>query len=106
MSKKATEPIAIRTKDPSAYKVYTLDYNGAAADGGPWLGTGETITASVWVTPAGITAGSTGSNTNTTTTTPMMSQGTNKKEYDLINRISTSNGRREEKTLRIRVRQG
>jgi hypothetical protein len=80
-------------KDPNA----VLDYqvNWAA-----WLGT-DTISASSWTVPTGLTKDS---DTKTTTiTTIWLSGGTANTEYHVANKITTAGGRTEERTFVVRV---
>lgn len=89
------------TKDPDAVLDYTVDWNGAAALGGPWLQTSETITTSTWIVPVGITQNST-SNT-TTTATIWLSGGTAGTTYEVTNRVVTNQGRTNDHTIRVFV---
>lgn len=84
----------IRLKDPNA----TLDYG---FDWSEWLATGDTISSSDWTVPAGLTEVS-ASNT-TTTATVFLSGGTAGSSYDVVNRITTANGRTDDRTITIRV---
>jgi len=82
-------------KDPNA----TLDYE---VDWAKWLGT-DTITASTWAAGAGITVSS---STNTTTTaTVWLSGGTVDTDYTIVNHITTTAGRIDDRTFAIRVQQ-
>ena len=91
------EPFATRTKDPNSVLDYVLDWNTH------WLATGDTISASTWTVPAGITKDS---DTNSaTTTTIWVSGGTAGTDYDLLNRVVTTGGRTVDRTLRIQVRE-
>jgi hypothetical protein len=81
-------------KDPDAVLDYSWDWSS-------WLEPGETITTSdVFVTP-GITLGTT-SHTNVRATA-WLSGGTNASLYQVTNRISTSLGRTDDRTITIRV---
>ncbi|KKN36250.1 hypothetical protein LCGC14_0775400 [marine sediment metagenome] len=81
-------------KDPHAILDYGFDWN-------LWLATGETIVTSAWTIPDGITKDS---DTNTTTTTTAwLSGGTAREEYLLVNRITTSAGRTEDRSVHIKV---
>lgn len=86
-------------KDPDAVLDYRFDWAGA--DPGPWLETGETITASSWIVDAGLTQVS-DSHTDTTATV-WLSGGTAGVTYRITNRITTSNGRIDDRTERITV---
>lgn len=95
--------MALYTKDPNSVLDYKVDWNGAAADGGPWLAAGETIASSNFTVPAGITKDSQ-SNT-TTTATVWLSGGTVGNEYAVVNRITTNQGRTDDRTITIRVQE-
>ena len=85
----------IHKKDPDAIKDFQINW-------ATWLGT-DTISTSTWTVPTGITKVT---DTNTTTTvTIWMSGGTNLTDYELSNKITTANGRTEEDTIIIKVRQ-
>ncbi len=86
--------MAHKTKDPDA----VLDY------GHEWaLEPDETLTASVWAAPAGIILDSDTFQPSGRATV-WLSGGEEGVVYRLINRITTSQGRTDEKTLRILVR--
>jgi len=86
-------------KDPSA----ELDYGFNWADRG-WLAAGETITTSTWTVPAGLTQLTSGVSGGTVTTV-WLSGGAAENDYMITNRIVTSGGRTDERSLIIRVRQ-
>lgn len=86
--------IALYTKDPDA----TLDY---IVDWASFLGV-DTINTSTWSVPAGITSVTT-SNT-TTTATIWLSGGTLNTRYAIRNRIITTGGRTNDRTIYIKVR--
>ena len=90
-------PFTTKTKDPNSVLDYVLDW------GTFWLEAGDTISASTWTVPAGITKDS-DLNTNTTTTI-WVSGGTAGEDYNLLNRVVTAGGRTVDRTLRIRVRE-
>lgn len=81
------------TKDPSA----VLDY---AVDWATWLDE-DTISASTWTVPAGITKDS--DTFTTTTATVWLSGGTAGSHYTLTNRIVTTGGRTDERSIIIAV---
>ena len=98
----AGPPIKEFIKDPDAVKNYTLDWNGSSP--GPWLATGETIlsTGSSWTSSStGITIDS--SSRTATTASITLSGGTAGEDYDLTNRVVTSNSQIEDATIRIKV---
>jgi hypothetical protein len=83
------------TKDPDAVLDYVVDWSD-------WLGD-DTISTSTWTLPFGITKNS-DSNTDTTTTI-WLSGGSAKRDYSIKNRIVTADGRTDERTVDIPVRQ-
>jgi len=90
--------IPIITKDPSAELDYGFDW---LTDG--WLATGETVITSTWTVPAGLTQITTGI-TGGTITVVWIGGGTVGTDYTLVNRIVTSAGRTDERSIIIRVR--
>lgn len=83
-------------KDPDAVLDYSFDWED-------WLCEGDTITASTWATPAGITEDSDSFTDDTTTV--WLSGGTVGESYDLVNHVTTNEGREEDRTLTICIRQ-
>lgn len=78
-------------KDPDDVLDYAIDWS-------TWLGE-DTITASTWTEPDGITVDS---STNTTTTaTIWLSGGTLGEAYSLTNHITTAAGRERDRTIVI-----
>jgi hypothetical protein len=85
-------PIATYTKDPQS----TLDYQ---IDWSEWLADGDTISASQWTVPSGLTEES---STNTTTTaTVLLSGGDLGVTYAVANRITTAAGLIVERTIAL-----
>lgn len=82
-------------KDPDAF----LDYGRNWAS---WLGD-DTIVASDWIVPDGITEET--ASFTTTTTTIWLSGGTVGETYDLTNRITTADGRIDDRTFSIKIRE-
>jgi hypothetical protein len=82
------------TKDPNAVLDYGFDWSD-------WLTTGETISTSTWIVPSGITQDSESESTELTTI--WLSGGTARERYDVTNRIVSSAGRTDDRTLRILV---
>lgn len=83
-------------KDPNAVVDYNIDWSS-------WLPDDDTISTSEWIVPAGITEDS---ETNTdTTTTIWLSGGTAGQSYSLTNRITTAQGRTQDKTITISVKE-
>jgi hypothetical protein len=88
-------------KDPDAVLDYEVDWAGPAAEDGPWLQTGETISTSIWVVPTGIVQNSASS--TTTTATIWLSGGTAGTTYEVTNRVVTNQGRTNDHTIRVWV---
>jgi hypothetical protein len=82
-------------KDPNDVLDYGVDWS-------QWLD-GDTITASSWSAPIGITIDS--ESNSTTATTVWLSGGTPHVTYEVVNHITTAAGREADKTLRIKVMQ-
>ena len=82
-------------KDPDSKLNYTMDWVD-------WLATGETISTSTWVVPAGITQEGTSTNDNTTATI-VVSGGTVGVQYPLVNRITTSASRTVDRTIIVLI---
>lgn len=87
------------SKDPNAVLDYRVDWSS-------WLAGGETISTSAWTVPTGITevndAGHPTSST-TTTATIWLSGGTDGTRYRVTNRITTSQGRTEDRSIYVSV---
>lgn len=81
-------------KDPDEVLDYEVDWSAR-------LGA-DTISASTWTVPVGITKDS-DSKTNTTTAV-WLSSGTLLSSYDLVNRIVTAGGRTMDQTVRIKIK--
>lgn len=81
-------------KDPDA----TLDW---VFDWAAWLRSGETISTSTFTVSPGITLGTT-SNT-VSTATAWLSGGSSGEPYILSNKITTNQGRIDERSITIRV---
>jgi hypothetical protein len=88
--------MAVYVKDKDAVLDYKVDW-------ATWLQASETISTSTFTVPAGITKDSQ-SNT-TTTATVWLSGGTVGQEYAVINRITTNQGRTDDRTITIRVQE-
>lgn len=88
--------MAVFVKDPDA----VLDFGVEWVD---WLEDGETITSSTWsVSPSGLTLGEETFNGHATVVwTSGGSEGTT---YALTNRVTTSDGRTDDRTLYIRIK--
>ena len=86
--------VAQYLKDPDA----VLDYGFDWLD---WLANGETISTSTWTIPTGLTEDS---ETETSTTTKVwLSGGTAGIDYTITNKIVTSAGRTDERSITIMV---
>ena len=80
-------------KDPSAILDYSIDWS-------LWLD-GDTIQSSSWTVPQGLTKAS--ETNNNSTTTVWLSGGTLDQTYTVTNRITTANGRTDERSILIKV---
>lgn len=87
--------VATYQHDPDA----TLDYVLAW---GTWLGT-DTIVSVAWTVPTGLTLES--SSATTTTATAWISGGTADEDYVVGCRITTTAGRVDERSIRLKVRE-
>lgn len=88
--------VALEPKDPNAVIDYWIDWS-------KWLRDGDTILVSEWEVPDGIEVDS---ETNSTTlTTIWLSGGIAGQSYSLTNRITTSQGRTQDKTITIIVKE-
>ena len=93
-------PLAAYTKASTALLDYGVDW------GTSWLdSTGsEILSTSNWVIPAGLTSTNDTYSTVTGITTVWLSGGSTGEDYDCVNIIETSAGRRDARTIAIRVR--
>ncbi len=82
-------------KDPDSVLDYTINWL-------TWLD-GDTISASTWTVPSGLTKDS--DTFGDSTTTAWLSGGTVGKEYSIVNHITTAAGREEDQTLIIVCKQ-
>lgn len=97
-------------KDPNAILDYTVDWSA-------WLASGETISTSTWTASTGITIATTPAPSNTgTTATVWLSGGTvnggeelgvsggiSQRAYRVTNRITTSAGRTDDRSIFVAV---
>ncbi|WP_432001224.1 hypothetical protein [Streptomyces sioyaensis] len=82
-------------KDPSANLDYVYDWSD-------WLSPGETISSVEYTVPAALASGT--ANTNTATTvTVWLAGGTAGMTYRVSNRITTNQGRVDERTFSVHV---
>lgn len=82
-------------KDPDAVLDYVVDFTS-------WLADGDTITSAT-VTADGVTVDST--DTTTTTVTAWVSGGTLGETATLTCQITTADGRTDERTIRLSIRE-
>lgn len=82
------------TKDPDAVLDYAFDWQY-------WLAGGETITTSTMTASPGITVDSSSNTTNRATV--WLSGGNAGQPYTVTNRVVTSLGRTDDRTITIRV---
>lgn len=81
-------------KDPDAVLDFQFDWS-------EWLEAAETIDTSTTTVETGLTKDS--ESASTTTATIWLSGGTAGTTYDVANRVTTSSGRTDERTIQIRV---
>jgi hypothetical protein len=92
------------TKPVAAVLDYEFDWQAAASTDnpkGPWLETGETITAATVTVDTGLSVDS--SPHTTTTVTVWLSGGTEGHTYDVTCHITTNQGRQDEDTIRVTI---
>lgn len=82
-------------KDPAAHKPYFFDWS-------QWLWEGEVVTAHTIDVPAGLTLTST--TASSTVVTAWLSGGDAGADYSVVCRVTTDQGREDERTLVVRVR--
>ncbi len=82
-------------KDPDALLDYCMKWIR-------WL-SGDEIATSMWIVPAGLTKE--GEENTTTTATVWLSGGTAGEDYQITNRITTVGGRRQDRSVTIRLKQ-
>lgn len=95
-------------KDPSAILDFKFDWapltnnrDGATSD---WLGPTETIISfTITISPVGLTEDSSSRTDSNTSVTVWLSSGTDGIEYEVTCQIVTSEGRTDERTMRIKV---
>ncbi len=92
--------LARRTKDPQAVLDYTIDW---LSDG--WLLSGDTLSQSVWSADPGITIDSTSIDIPNGKTVVWLSGGTVGHTYKVTNSITTTGGRKDDRTLEIVVQE-
>lgn len=85
------------THDPQSVLDYTIDWSD-------WLAASETISASTWTVPVGITQTTPAPSFTTTTATIWITGGTLNLSYSVVNHITTSQGRQQDQTITLAVR--
>lgn len=85
-------------KDPDAELAYKFDW------GAEWLAVGDTIATSVWVLPAGIEQGVIEPSHTDTETIVWLKGGTAGEDYEVLNRITTAGGLKDDRSFTIRVK--
>jgi hypothetical protein len=89
-------------KDPNAKLDYRFDWGGPAP--GPWLSSGEVITAHTVVSaPAGLTVDS--SDHDDTSVTAWLSGGTPGARYGVTCHIQTNQDRADDRTIYVTIKQ-
>lgn len=86
----------IYVHDPQAKLDYPVDWS-------TWLAGGETITASTWTVPAGITKDS--DSFSDTAALAWLSGGTAGQDYTITNHIVTSAGREDDRSIILKCRE-
>lgn len=94
--------------DPNAVLDYGVDWRALTngTGGTDWLEEGETITASTWTLPDGITvdpANPALDDATESTTTIWLTGGTAGQTYRVTNHITTSAGREDDRSIFLRV---
>jgi len=88
--------MAAKIKDPNAVLDYSIDWS-------TWLATSETISASSWTVPTGITQTTPAPSFTNTVTTIWLLGGTAGTTYTLTNHITTNQGRQDDRSITIQV---
>lgn len=84
--------------DPASVLDYAIDWTA-------WLAASETLTASTWTVPAGITQTTPApSFTAGGVTTIWLTGGTLMTSYAVVNHITTNQGRQQDQTITLAVR--
>jgi hypothetical protein len=90
-------------KDPDEVLDYRLDWLGTTYKPGPLFGTGDAISNSLWVVPAGLA--SENETHDGGSVTIWLSGGADGESYAILNRITTAAGRVFDQTINLPVRQ-
>lgn len=88
-------------KDPNALLDYGFDWAAPDENGKVWMAEGDSISISEWLVPVGLT-GSAASKTATVAKI-WLSGGTLGQEYRVTNRITTAQGRQDERSFNLRI---
>lgn len=80
--------------DPNAVLDYRVDWT-------QWLDSGETITAATWIVPDGLTSSS--ESFDSVSATVWLAGGTVGQTYTVTNRVTTTAGRTDDRSFRVRV---
>lgn len=83
-------------KDPNATLDYTWDWS-------QYLQEGETISSSSIIVPSGLTLSS--SSSTTTKAVAWLAGGTLNEVYKVVNRITTSLGRTDDRMIKVRIQE-
>lgn len=84
-------------KDPDAVLDYQMDWSD-------WLN-GDAISTSIWLVPSGLTNDSDNIASPAEATVIWLSGGTAGTTYELVNRITTTGGRTNDRTVKIKVKE-
>ena len=92
-------------KDPAAVLDYRFDWAALTNGTGEtdWLATGETISTSTVTATSGLTVDSSSIVSGSTAVVAWLSGGTAGQAYEVTNRIVTSGGRTDERTITLKV---
>lgn len=85
-------------KDPDALLDYGVSWQA-------WLPTGDTIVTGTWIVPNGLTVENTSLENSNTWSIVWLSGGSVGRTYLVINRINTNQGRADDRTIAIVVRE-
>ena len=92
-------------KDTAGVLDYKFDWKALSNDSGlsDWLGSSETISAHAVSADSGITVDSSALSDANTSVTVWLSGGTLGKTYNIVCRITTNDGRTDERTMQVKV---
>ena len=90
-------------KDPDAVIDYVFDWNGPAPKG-PWLSTGDSVSSHTITVQSGLTLDSSEEYEDDAIRV-WLSGGTAGEEYTVACRVVTAQGRTDERTITVKVRQ-